>query len=127
MKSGFTGISFPFRVSSKGGVEMSTTSADDVSHIVDAIKQILLTGSGERKMEYHFSSGLDSFVFEPNDESLKNLLIYQVNSALQQLEDRIEVKNVDVVCEDNKVYVILTFRVLIYDTEYTEKIEVTKE
>lgn len=124
MKSGFSGLSFPFRVSGTGGVEMSTTSVSDISHITEAIEQILLTRPRERKMEYHFKSDLDTLIFEPNDESLKSLMVYHVEEALKELEDRIDVLDVDIISEDNIIYVIVTFRVLVYDTVYTKKIKV---
>lgn len=124
MKSGFSGLSFPFRVSGTGGIEMSTTSVSDISHITEAIEQILLTRPRERKMEYHFKSDLDTLIFEPNDESLKSLMVYHVEEALKELEDRIEVLDVDFISEDNVIYVLVTFRVLIYDTVYTKKIKV---
>ena len=124
MKSGFKGSSFPFRVSGTGGVEMSTTSVSDISHITEAIEQILLTRPRERKMEYHFKSDLDTLIFEPNDESLKSLMVYHVEEALKELEDRIDVSDVDIISEDNTIYVIITFRVLVYDTVYTKKIKV---
>ena len=124
MKSGFKGLSFPFRVSGTGGVEMSTTSVSDISHITEAIEQILLTRPRERKMEYHFKSDLDTLIFEPNDESLKSLMVYHVEEALKELEDRIDVLDVDIISEDNIIYVIVTFRVLVYDTVYTKKIKV---
>ena len=124
MKSGFSGLSFPFRVSGTGGIEMSTTSVSDISHITEAIEQILLTRPRERKMEYHFKSDLDTLLFEPNDESLKSLMVYHVEEALKELEDRIDVLDVDIISEDNIIYVIVTFRVLVYDTVYTKKIKV---
>lgn len=124
MKSGFKGLSFPFRVSGTGGVEMSTTSVSDISHITEAIEQILLTRPRERKMEYHFKSDLDTLLFEPNDESLKSLMVYHVEEALKELEDRIEVIDVDFISEDNVMYVLITFKVLVYDTVYTKKIKV---
>ena len=124
MKSGFSGLSFPFRVSGTGGIEMSTTSVSDISHITEAIEQILLTRPRERKMEYHFKSDLDTLIFEPNDESLKSLMVYHVEEALKELEDRIDVLDVDIISEDNIIYGIVTFRVLVYDTVYTKKIKV---
>ena len=124
MKSGFKGISFPFRVSGTGGIEISSTSISDISHITEAIEQIILTRPRERKMEYHFKSDLDTLVFEPNDESLKSLMVYHVEEALRELEDRIDVLDVDIISEDNTIYVIVTFRVLVYDTVYTKKIKV---
>lgn len=125
MKSGFKGISFPFRVSGTGGIETSTTSPNDISHITEAIKQILLTRQGERKMEYQFCSNLDTLTFDPNDASLRSIMMYHIEKALQELEDRIEVYDVDIQSEDNAVYVLITFKVLMYDTVYTEKIEVS--
>ena len=124
LNSGFKGLSFPFRVSGTGGVEMSTTSVSDISHITEAIEQILLTRPRERKMEYHFKSDLDTLIFEPNDESLKSLMVYHVEEALKELEDRIDVSDVDIISEDNTIYVIITFKVLVYDTVYTKKIKV---
>ena len=91
MKKGFNGISFPFRVSGIGGVQMSTTDIMDVPHIVEAIEQILLTKPRERKMEYHFQSELDTLIFEPNDISSRNLVAHQITNALSTLEDRIDV------------------------------------
>ena len=75
-------------------------------------------------MEYHFKSDLDTLIFEPNDESLKSLMVYHVEEALKELEDRIDVSDVDIISEDNIIYVIITFRVLVYDTVYTKKIKV---
>lgn len=124
MRSGFTGISFPFRISNTGGVEMSSTSADDISHISEAIQQIILTHQGERKMEYDFNSAINEYVFDPNDVGLQSILAFQIKKALTNLEDRIEVVSVRVVSEDNIAYVILQYKVLIYDTVYTEKIKV---
>lgn len=124
MKSGFSGLSFPFRVSGTGGIEMSTTNVSDISHITEAIEQILLTRPRERKMEYHFKSDLDTLLFEPNDESLKSLMVYHVEEALKELEDRIEVIDVDFISEGNVMYVLITFKVLVYDTVYTKKIKV---
>ena len=88
-ESGFTGISFPFRIGVKGGVVMSTTSVSDVQHIIEAMTQILGTRPMERCMEYHFKSDLDSDIFEPNDASCRTLIAYQAEEALKELEDRI--------------------------------------
>lgn len=127
MQTGFTGISFPFRINGKGGVTMSSTSVSDVPHIIEAIEQILLTKPRERRMEYHFKSDLDTDIFEPNDSSAKNLIEHQIREALGNLEDRIEVVNVDISSEDNKVQADITFRVLMYNTTYSGRIKVGEE
>lgn len=124
MKNGFNGISFPFRISGTGGVQMSTTDVLDVPHIVEAMEQILLTRPYERKMEYHFKSDLDTLIFDPNDISARNMVAYQIKQALSQLEDRIEVINVIVTSEGSSIYATITFRVLMYSTTYSKKIKV---
>lgn len=124
MKNGFNGISFPFRISGTGGVQMSTTDVLDVPHIVEAIEQILLTRPYERKMEYHFKSDLDTLIFDPNDISARNMVAYQIKQALSQLEDRIDVINVIVTSEGSSIYATITFRVLMYNTTYSKKIKV---
>ena len=127
MQTGFTGISFPFRINGKGGVTMSSTSVSDVPHIIEAIEQILLTKPRERRMEYHFKSDLDTDIFEPNDSSAKNLIEHQIREALGNLEDRIEVVNVGISSENNKIQADITFRVLMYNTTYSGRIKVGEE
>ncbi len=124
MKNGFNGISFPFRISGTGGVQMSSTDVLDAPHIVEAMEQILLTRPYERKMEYHFKSDLDTLIFDPNDISARNMVAYQIKQALSQLEDRIEVINVIVTSEGSSIYATITFRVLMYNTTYSKKIKV---
>ena len=127
MKNGFNGISFPFRISGTGGVQMSTTDVLDVPHIVEAMEQILLTRPYERKMEYHFKSDLDTLIFDPNDISARNMVAYQIKQALSQLEDRIEVINVIATSEGSSIYATITFRVLMYNTTYSKKIKVGED
>lgn len=124
MQAGFTGISFPFRVNSKGGIAMSTTNISDVPHIVEAIEQILQTRPNERCMEYQFKSDLDTDIFEPNDVSAHRLIEYQIRQALGVLEDRIEIVNVEVTSDNNFIMANITFRVLKYNTQYTKSIKV---
>lgn len=127
MQTGFTGISFPFRINGKGGVTMSSTSISDVPHIIEAFEQILLTKPRERRMEYHFKSDLDTDIYEPNDASARCLIEHQIREALSTLEDRIEVVSVNVTSEDNKVCADITFKVLVYNTTYSSKIKVGEE
>lgn len=124
MQAGFNGISFPFRINSRGGVAMSTTDISDVPHIVEAVQQILLTRPGERCMEYHFKSDLDLDIFEPNDVSAHKLIEHQIMDALTSLEDRIEIKRLEVKSQGSNIYVSLTFKVLKYNTQYTENVKV---
>lgn len=126
-QAGFTGISFPFRISGTGGIEMSSTDMSDVPHIIEALEQILLTRPRERCMEYHFKSDLDLDIFEPNDVSAQKLIEYQIKNALNTLEDRIELVSVKTFSKDSTIYATITFRVLKYETTYTKTIKVGDE
>lgn len=121
---GFTGISFPFRIGNKGGVVMSTTSITDVQHIIEGMTQILNTRPKERGMEFHFKSEIDTDIFEPNDESARTMLAYQITEALSELEDRINIESVDVVSEGATIIAVVHFTVLAYNTSYTANIKV---
>ena len=41
-QSGYTGISYPFRINNRGGCVMSTTSRNDPTHIAESIQQIFV-------------------------------------------------------------------------------------
>lgn len=120
----FKGISFPFRIGVKGGVEMSSTRVSDVTHIVESMEQIVRTKPMERCMEYHIKSDIDTLIFSPNDASVRTLIAYEVETALAELEDRIEVKSVEVYSSENLVYANVTFKVLAYDSTYSAQLKV---
>ena len=119
---GYAGVSFPFRIGIKGGVVMSTTTADDPTHIVEAIEQILTTAPMERGMEYHFKSDIDYNVFDVNDSSTHTLIEYQAGEALRLLEDRIEVLHIDVRKVDSRVYLTVYFKMVGIETTYQTKV-----
>ena len=124
---GYTGLSFPFRISSQGGSVLTTTSKNDTSHIDDSIAQIIGTYDLERPMESDISSGIDVALFEPNDEGIQAILRNLIAEALEKLEDRISVSESDIEFETEQdgestiVYVIITYTVLKYNTTSTNK------
>lgn len=124
---GFTGISFPFRISGTGGIAMSTTDVSDVPHIIEAMEQILMTRPRERCMEYHFKSDLDLDIFEPNDISAQKLVEHQIRNALSVLEDRIEVTSIEISAKDSSIFATIHFRVLKYNTTYTKTVKVGEQ
>lgn len=126
--SGFTGLSYPFRITNQGGSAMSTTSKSDSSHINDSIAQILGTYESERPMEMDIFSNLDISLFEPNDDGLKEILKSIIVEDLERLEDRISVSEDDIdfsVKTDsdgvNYLYVTITYLVLKYNTYTTSQ------
>lgn len=121
---GYRGISFPFRIGVKGGIQMSSTSPEDASHLVESIQQILSTRKYERSMEFHIFSDLDTDIFEPTDTSTQTLIQNQVVEALSKLEPRIKVLSVDTDVEGNTIFATINFKVPLYNTEYTTRIKV---
>lgn len=115
---GYYGISFPFRLGVKGGVVMSGTSALESPHIEESIKQILNTTLGERVMEFNIGSNVSYAIFEPNDESAKTLIKYEILKALQTYEPRIEVTEDDITlqsADDDQSGIIVSIRYRIID------------
>lgn len=129
-QSGFTGISYPFRVSNRGGVVMSTTSRTDPTHIAESIQQIFNTNYLERPMESEIYTTVTSLLFEPNDIALQQVLKSRIVDDLDRLEERIECDEegieFKVEVEDNIefLYANITYKIIKYNTFYTSKIKV---
>jgi phage baseplate assembly protein W len=118
----YRGISFPFRIGVRGGVVMSSASWDSPRHIVESINQILNTFYGERVMEYHINSDLDTGVFSPNDESTHSLLEYQIRKALERLEPRISVESIQIQSEKEKIEVTIYFKTSFQDSVFSTSV-----
>ena len=113
--TGYTGISFPFRVGVRGGVVMSSTSRYGIPHIEESIVQILGTRPMERWMEYHIFSDLDTFIFEPNDRSLQTLLRHQLRQAMRH-DRRVSIRRINFSMDENFLWIEIDFRVESYQT-----------
>ena len=129
-QSGFKGISYPFRISNRGGVVLSTTSKNDPTHIAESIQQIFNTNFLERPMEAEIYSNVTSLLFEPNDIALQQVLKSRIVSDLERLEERIECDEdgveFEVETEDDVeyLYAYITYKIIKYNTYYTSKIKV---
>lgn len=129
-QSGFTGISYPFRISNRGGVVMSTTSKTDPTHIAESIQQIFNTNYLERPMESDIYSNITSLLFEPNDISLQQVLKSRIVEALERLETRIECEEdgiefeVEIEDDTEYLYANISYKIIKYNTYYTSRIKV---
>lgn len=131
-QSGYTGISFPFRVTSRGGCAMSTTSRNNPAHIAESIQQIFCTNFLERPMEgADVYTSVSMLLFEPNDESLQQVLKHRMVEDLERLEERIECGEdgieftVDVDDSGTEfLYANITYKIIKYNTYYTSKVKV---
>lgn len=121
--TGYTGLSFPLKISSKGGLKMTTTSPTDFTHIEESIKQILATSVGERVSELYFGSSISTHVFEVSDEASYSLIKHEIVEALNSFEKRIEVSTegidlsntLDEITGKNFLNITVHYKVIKYD------------
>lgn len=121
-KSGYTGLSFPFRLNNRGGIAMSTTTVTAPDHINESIAQIVLTQLKERPMELDVGSDVHRSIFSPNDPATHALLRYNIVDALTRLEPRISVSEdgIGVTAYENIVLVQVNYIVKEYGTTYSQ-------
>lgn len=132
MPVGYKGISYPFRIGSNGGVVMSSTSKKDATHIAESIQQILNTNYLERPMESDVYTTVTSLLFEPNDETLQQVLRTRIVDDITRLDDRvtIDTDGVEFKVETDLegieyLYAYITYQVIKYSTTlYTTKVKV---
>ena len=86
------GWSFPLGVNRRGGISLASRERE----IEEAIRIILATAPGERPMRPDFGCGIHDYVFAPADASTAGSIAFQVTSALEMWEPRIDVAGVDV-------------------------------
>lgn len=91
------GWSFPPRIDTGGGIALSRQERD----IEEAIRIILLTEKGERRMRPEFGSDLHDIVFAPNNVTTFGQVEHAVREALARWEPRITVTGVDVGVDDH--------------------------
>ncbi|MEV5508648.1 GPW/gp25 family protein [Streptomyces orinoci] len=107
------GWSYPGRrVRDTGGVEL----VRGVAEIEQAIRLILTTVPGERPMRPDFGCEAYALVFDPIDGATAGRVSYDVRTALERWEPRIEVIAVEAhtdtdAGEDGRLCVELTYRV----------------
>ena len=87
-----TGWAFPLSANGRGGIAMSRGETD----IEQAIRIILGTAKGERRMRPNFGCQIHDLVFAPNDDSTWGLARYYVDDALAMWEPRIDVLDIAV-------------------------------
>ena len=107
------GISFPFRVSARGGATMSVANTNSVDKIVESMQQIVLTREGERCMEYDVYSQIDKLIFNIEDDTLRQVCEYMLKDAINRLETRVTVNEVRLARDEKTgiIYALVNFTV----------------
>jgi len=78
-------IAFPFNIK-KGEIE----SADYTASINQSVKIILLTHKGERIMQPKFGTNLRMYLFEPLNQTIREIIKTEVINSLYEWENRIK-------------------------------------
>ena len=99
------------------GFNTGTTSAppikEDEALIADSIKQIVLTAKGERVMLRDFGSDWRKVIFEPNDDTLEELMKVVVEEAIGKWEKRVVFKDLKLIeRKDNYVKLRIFYKIV---------------
>jgi Bacteriophage baseplate protein W len=84
------GWAFPPQVTAAGGIALVRREQE----LEEAMRIVLLTYPGERPMRPEFGSRVRDFVFRSVDEEMTTALAFEVKSALQRWEPRVDVVRV---------------------------------
>jgi uncharacterized protein len=101
-------LDFPYHFDARG----RTAAIDDAGHIRDMVEQLLFTNPGERVNRPDFGSGILQLVFAPNSPEIAAALQFTMQAALDRfLGDLIEVRRLDVISQDAKLTVDLSYAI----------------
>lgn len=108
MPNKFTSIQYPFGIDA--GTGQWAKEAEYERHVVQLIKQVLLTGPGERINHPDFGCGLRRMVFAPNSEVSAALAQVTILEALQRwLSSVIQVSTVSVAVKNELLEVKVAY------------------
>lgn len=104
------GWAFPLQTDGRGGISLARGESD----IDQAIRIILGTAKGERRMRPNFGCAIHDLLFAPNDETTWGLARYAVEEALGWWEPRIDIVELNVRAsreEANRMDIRIQYRV----------------
>ena len=117
-KDGFlgAGIAWPLTLGAGGGVALSHSDHD----ITQAVRLILSTRPGERRMRPEFGCRIHDYVFAPNNSITHTRIRDAVVEALDRWERRIDFVEVEVIPDEmdqDQVFVHVRYRVRTVNSE----------
>jgi uncharacterized protein len=116
----YRGINFPF---TKGKTALPQPVTDD-DLVKQSLQQIVLTGRNQRVMRPDFGCDAYSFVFEPNNEMLAELIRTEVSAAIGRFEPRVVVLDIGVVRDTEKGEVVVTIQYVVVTTRTKDTVQV---
>jgi len=101
-------IAFPLHFDERG----RTAGRNSDDHIRDMIELLLFTTPGERVNRPDFGSGLLQLIFAANSPEVAAALQFALQAALDRwLGDLIEVRGLDVTCDDARLTIDVTYAI----------------
>jgi hypothetical protein len=104
------GLAFPMSVDATGGISLVRRERE----IEESIRLVLATAPGERPMRPEFGCGIHDYVFAPADGSTAGQIAYEVRTAIERWEPRIDVNEVAVSLDsqsDGILYIDVSYEV----------------
>lgn len=106
------GISLPIQITDTAFAQTYKT----IDQVKSNIKNLLLTVRGERILQPEFGSGLQEILFEFNNDEYSDRVETTIEESLEQwlpyvTVEEIEIEQTDLLKDQNRVNVSITFRV----------------
>ena len=97
-------------ISGNGVFELSYTTQEQV---ISNLKNLLLTGKGERLMQPNFGTSIRQIIFENNTTELREMLFDAINEDIAFWLPYVKLNNVEITTSDDRhtLTVRLTFRI----------------
>jgi len=109
-------ILFPFQFNDYGQL----SEVDENTHIRDMLEQILFTTPGERVNRPDFGCGVSAMVFGSTAIEFITIKKTQIHSQIQQLLGHlIQVNDVIITTEDNRVNILIHYTVFKNQDQYS--------
>lgn len=120
----FTSIKYPLAIDTNSG--QLAKEGEYAAHVVQMIKQVLLTNPGERIDRPDFGCGLRRMIFAPNSEVSAALAQVSIVDALQRwLGTAIKVDDVKVTAQDETLEVQVSYWLKVTQEKQYLNLEVT--
>lgn len=122
----FIGFAFPFK---KGSASFPDVATDN-DLIKQALVQLVLTGSGERVMRPDYGSSAYGFVFEPNDDILKQRVETELTVLIGKYEPRVALIGITVQrgnpdLDSEASSVVITIEYVVLATKTMDQVNIT--
>lgn len=96
---------------------------NDVSAVLQSIRNLVLTSSGEILMEPNIGGDVYNVLFENNSSMLRMQLYDKISRTIKIFEQRVELTDLQVkTSDDHSIYITITFYVLNNPDPITETI-----